>query len=42
MDPFETVVGFKAKVAIIIMSVSSIFTCTLIGHQKQVEYEAEN
>jgi hypothetical protein len=32
VDPFEEVLGVKTKIAIIILSMGSILTCTLVGN----------
>jgi hypothetical protein len=31
-DPFDAVIGIKSKFAIVIFSLSSILTCTMVGH----------
>ena len=37
-DPYSTVIGLKSKIALVILSLSSIILATIIGNEHQREY----
>ena len=42
VDPFDTIIGFKGKIALVLVACASIITSSAVGYHYSEQYDKEN